>query len=704
MAADAVRLATLAPDEALGMEPGAETVIAPIAPVVARRRPFRGWYWLLAPLLAVVAYGPVLGVGLLSDDYVLLTQARLRGWNFQDILLPSPGWSLYRPVGTALTWQVGWQVWGLDPLPYHVISLLAHAGVALALGLWLAQITEKPALGLLAGSLFAAFPLHTEAVGWIAAQWDVLAALFGLWSLLLYTMWWRAPHKWHLYVLSLPLYALGIFTKESIFLLLPIFALSDWFVSRKFTRQIVGRLLLSLAPFGLILGLNLGLRLAAWGRIGGYQGARVDYGNFAWDASIEYAHVLLSPINAAALGQGIAQVVGALTSLALLVGLVVYGRRYARLLLLAGAWVVLALAPTLNLLPSTSDLQQNRFLYLASAGYVVGVSTLLYATLLRAGRWRTPALACVGILTLLSVVVCWLHLQPWQSATAQTLEIEQSLSRMIPPPAQPVPDWKVWHMEREIRGLAPPDPQPEGVVWYVENMPDTYQGAYLYRLGLRESRFLRRGEMPWVEQVPGGAEESPARSRHDAFALRFGYDAGQSRFSVERAAGITRDGEPPAEASLSKASTWDFRDCAPGVIGMWGVVGAKASCRQGKGLLIQPEGDDPQMVSPAMGVAVEGSGAEYVRLRVSARYPLAGGGDAPVPTLQWYWQGDGQAFGGERYRSMAVKKDGEQHIYWTFIRASEVGQVLERLRFDPTSGTLPVEVGWIAADLVTSDE
>src|SRR6266566_7469335 len=85
--------------------------------------PWRRWYWLIVPLLALVAYVSILQVGFLSDDFVLLGQARTSGIN-PAVFVPAPHWFLYRPLGTLVVWQLGWQLWGFNPLPFHIQSLL----------------------------------------------------------------------------------------------------------------------------------------------------------------------------------------------------------------------------------------------------------------------------------------------------------------------------------------------------------------------------------------------------------------------------------------------------------------------------------------------------------------------------------------------------------------------------------------------------
>src|SRR5438874_4497444 len=158
--------------------PGGRLLATARKPVYSRALLARAWGWAAVPALAVVAYAPVLGIGFLSDDFALLGQGTRDVT--PDLLLPVSYALFYRPVGTLLIWSVGWRAWGLNPLPYHAEGLLVHAAAALALALWLAEVTSRRGLGWLAGALFAVFPLHTEAVGWLAAQWYALAAMFGM--------------------------------------------------------------------------------------------------------------------------------------------------------------------------------------------------------------------------------------------------------------------------------------------------------------------------------------------------------------------------------------------------------------------------------------------------------------------------------------------------------------------------------------------
>src|SRR5438105_5024656 len=89
---------------------------------------FRALLWALVPLFAIVAYATVLRVGFLAEDFLSVDIARQLGLDLQ-LWRPGSTWPDYRPVGDLLTFVIGWKLWGANPLPYHAIGLVLHAGV-----------------------------------------------------------------------------------------------------------------------------------------------------------------------------------------------------------------------------------------------------------------------------------------------------------------------------------------------------------------------------------------------------------------------------------------------------------------------------------------------------------------------------------------------------------------------------------------------
>jgi len=666
-----------ATDNTHDLPDSAGAVLSPLGPL--KLHIFRRWYWFLVPLLAIAAYATVLRIGFLGDDSILIAQTQDRHLTL-DSLLPQPGGFLYRPLGLLFIWDLGALLWGNNPFPLHLQGLLFHAFTSLALALWVAEVTSRRALGWLAGSLFAVFPLHLEAVGWVAAQWDALSALFGITGLWVFSVWWRRGRLF-LYPLSLLLYLLALFTKDSLITFVPLFALSAWLITPNLGRKALFRLIYALLPFCGVLVLNLSLRLAVWGNLGGYPGIRTDYSNFYWDGLIAQLHAILSPINTTVLGTTLAQVVGALSSLGILVGLAVFGRRWIRFLLVAGAWMLLVLLPVLNLPVKADDLQQNRLLYLASAGYCMIAAALLYSAIVATRRWRGWVMSLVGLLLLLSIATCWVQLRPWHTATVQANELEEELLRLIPPPATG---------------------QSNVMTWYTEDSPHDYKGAYLVHLALGMPRyFTGRQDVPVIREVRPATEAPLASDAFDSFALRIDYHENEMRFHVGYAAGITTGGPPPsAQEAGDGLLVWNFSDCAADVVDEWRVASAQGSCEPGAegGLILRNSTGDPQLLGPPVDLQPLTRGARFVRLRVSVRYPAQP--ETETAKSQWFWHGSQDSWSEERSQELGIRQDGVPHVYWTFVPSTELENSITGLRFDPADNKSAAAIQWIAVDMV----
>jgi len=93
---------------------------------------------------------------------------------------------LYRPLPVA-SFACEYALWGSRPAGYHVINLLLNAAVAALLFLLLVRLFahQVPLVGLAVAALgFGWHPVHTEAVNLVVGRTELLAAFFGLLTLL----------------------------------------------------------------------------------------------------------------------------------------------------------------------------------------------------------------------------------------------------------------------------------------------------------------------------------------------------------------------------------------------------------------------------------------------------------------------------------------------------------------------------------------
>jgi hypothetical protein len=645
--------------------------------------------WLIVPLLALLAYVTVLRVGFLSDDFVLLNANAVRGLDL-TVFVPSKDWYFYRPVGLVLTWQLGWLVWGFNPLPYHILGLLAHAATSLILGLCLFEFTSNSVLGWLAGLFFAVFPLHSEAVGWVAAQWDVLAVLFVVLSLWLFTRWWRSPKVAWMYVLSLGCFGLAIFSKESVFAFLPVFFLSVTLATPPIFRlRDCVRLILALTPFAGILGTNIALRLLFLGSIGGYATVSASFVNSVTEGTMKYLGILVSPINSDILPRSFATGLTIFVPIAIFVGVLLTFRQWWRVLLMSLVWTLVSLLPVLNLYATSidsKDLEGNRYLYLSAAGYSIGLGLLGYALL----RWahtsrnwiKAGAFGIVGLFVISSLVLCWIQLLPWHTASVQAVDLNQELLSLVPPQARP-----------------------NGMVWYAEKLPDTYKGAYVFRQGLGNMRFLTSNpiDTPGIEEVRSISDADLTEETRDAFAFKFRYYSAYNRFSVSHGVGLTRNLTVPASppGQPSNLELWDFTSCTPNQIDAWQTLGAKTSCQPGTGLVIEPGSSDPQLISPQLHLDIANSTGRFLRMRVAATYSDIPAGSASAPLVsEWFWAGDDLQWSPQHSSHLNVRLDNVPIVYWTFLSRDDVSDPITRLRFDPINANVQTIIRWIAIEIV----
>jgi hypothetical protein len=88
------------------------------------------------------------------------------------------GASLYRPF-TSIAFSLQWLAGGGSPLPFHVVSVVLYACVSL-LVLRLGRQVAGSVAGFAAAAIFAAHPLHVEAVANVVGQSELWAAMLVL--------------------------------------------------------------------------------------------------------------------------------------------------------------------------------------------------------------------------------------------------------------------------------------------------------------------------------------------------------------------------------------------------------------------------------------------------------------------------------------------------------------------------------------------
>jgi protein O-mannosyl-transferase len=137
-------------------------------------------------------YSPTLNFQFILDDHRFVSDPRLQSaghvWeyftNYVWAQVPGGPPSFYRPL-FVLWLRLNFILSGISPWGWHLLSIAKHLSVAFLLGLLVWELLRDRVAALIAASLFALHPAHTESVAWVTVP-DPLMAVAVLGSLLMY--------------------------------------------------------------------------------------------------------------------------------------------------------------------------------------------------------------------------------------------------------------------------------------------------------------------------------------------------------------------------------------------------------------------------------------------------------------------------------------------------------------------------------------
>jgi hypothetical protein len=218
-------------------------------------------------LVAILPYGNALSADFTFDDVdVVRDNPAVQIYPAHRLLnyVHQTG-SLYRPL-TMLTYAANACI-SRDPFGYHVVNVLLHALVAIAVFCLGLRILHSRVAAVAAALLFAAHPIHTEAVTNIVGRAELLAALGVLLALLAFA---RARESagrrrvvWS--AVSVAAFAAALLAKESAFTGLGLLVVFHWWIDRRVNLR---QRLAALMPYAAVGIGYLLLRFAVVGALG----------------------------------------------------------------------------------------------------------------------------------------------------------------------------------------------------------------------------------------------------------------------------------------------------------------------------------------------------------------------------------------------------------------------------------------------------
>jgi protein O-mannosyl-transferase len=192
--------------------------------------------WLLGLVLilfVILAYTPVWKAGFVWDDDTILTAnpCIVGPLGLKEI------WTTSAADVCPLTVTTFWAehaLWGLNPLPYHLVNVLLHGACAILLWRVLRGLRIQGAW--LGAALWALHPVAVESVAWITEMKNTESGLFFLLSILFFVRWLgtkdldgRTGGGWS-YALSLLFAALAMAAKSSTVILPVVLCLCAWWM------------------------------------------------------------------------------------------------------------------------------------------------------------------------------------------------------------------------------------------------------------------------------------------------------------------------------------------------------------------------------------------------------------------------------------------------------------------------------------------
>lgn len=437
------------------------------------------WAALALAVLAAGVYANATANGFaLDDEYVIVNNPRVHGTDHLPEILTEPYWpntperlGLYRPL-TGITYAVEWEIWGDDPLPFHVTNVLLHALVTVLVFALLLGLTGLPA-AVAGAAVFAVHPVHVEAVANVVGRAELLAAGLVLAAALVYLRGGLTRSRARLWggaLLIAGLYVLGLLAKEIAVtlpgLLLVLEAGRAWRAGgewrarkeegagvaaagdegrrhqggatggihatggiQRYTKRVLARwpvYAALVATFGsylavrtAVLGTTVGNDAAGYLQALG-PGQRVMTAVAVWP---EYLRLMLFPAELVAdYSPGVIMPVQGF-GMRVLLGLLVAGlvalvairaRRKAPAVGLGALVFAVAVLPVSNLLVPVGILLAERTLYLPSVGLALAVAGV-WRWLESRPRWRPAAVAGLTLVLALAAARTWTRTPTWKS-------------------------------------------------------------------------------------------------------------------------------------------------------------------------------------------------------------------------------------------------------------------------------------------------
>lgn len=369
--------------------------------------------------LAFATYANSLSNGFIGDDKEQLLQNPVVFGHQVTAAFTSGVWAFrgfrgnyYRPLQFEV-YMLQHSLFGFQAFGFHLTMVLLHILNTILLYYLTLQMIPRGRVAVATAALFAIHPIHTEAVDWIAALPDLLTTtivVFAVWCFARDT---AAPRGRRI-ALHCGLYGAALLSKETGFMLLPLYVAFEWvFVGRPLrdlrkNNRLYGAMVSTFGAYLVIRCLALGG--LAPGQETFYHLSPAEFLLSATVTATRYASEMILPLHLNyfhVFHPTRSLTVAFAISLFVLGGIATaaFHQSIPSSVRFGVWWMVLTLAPALNLAGVGQNVFTERYLYLPSVGFawIMGLAWEWWAArqlraawaagiaILLAGAWEAVA-------------------------------------------------------------------------------------------------------------------------------------------------------------------------------------------------------------------------------------------------------------------------------------------------------------------------
>lgn len=174
-------------------------------------------FWNFVICVVFILFFPSLTTYFVQDDFWLLAISKVRQISdFGFLFIPRTDAVWYRPLSSQIFFAFGQWVFGLNPIPYHMLVFITHFFTAWCLYRLLLILKQSRETGWLTAFLYLTHQAHVISLSWLAAYSFILGPLLIVLTLIFFLQ--------KKYVLAFIMGTLGAMTNE-VNLLVPFFLL-----------------------------------------------------------------------------------------------------------------------------------------------------------------------------------------------------------------------------------------------------------------------------------------------------------------------------------------------------------------------------------------------------------------------------------------------------------------------------------------------